>query len=814
MKPAIAIPLAALILTAGWYVSEDPTRVGPFFDFLNEYTNQIENTAPMVPLQENENWLVVVVDFLDAPETGFRNPQKALTLLEGTDGADDYIYQMSGGTSTLDVTVLSEVYHAQQQSGYWGADDGDVRDVGEEGSDGPAGLAASVIKNSLTGIDLAPFDLNDDGWVDRFLIIHTAPVQEDSGGSSAIWSHYGPLTEVVEVGEYKFDHYTIAGFDSGFGTTIHEMLHQMGAIDLYDVHGQGTGEDWNGLGDWDVMASGNWNGANGLTPALPSLATMDLIGLNRATEVSMNLPGGESQEYRLSPLSDGGNGLFLQISPSERVWMSYRADTGFDRELPGAGLLVTIQDDAVGDKEQNLVNTDPDNPWLYVLEADGDSGLLSGNDEGDEGDVFTPGDKFGAEGRIIVDHYGRVVPWSVEVLTTTDDEMVIQVLSEGKPQVEILPPHHPIQLLPHENMVVTVNSSIECDLVANLTSSDGRSVTLDVSPTLTAGILVERTLSWDSNGIPTTSGRLTGDFSCGSSPPVEVNIEFNTIGMRLKTEQFDGDVGYKGTSYSEVPLQFDGAGSQMWEVRIEGALSRIASTDATQSLGDGSIVNLTIEPNGLLVPGMVAKGEVVLRDPQGLEQSLAVTLTAEQFEQGGELVRFFSDAGNLIMVMAGLFAFSVLLSMTSTGKSAAQRIRDKGRKRATRKAASRGGRRGIQPSDTLQSPFNSEEPRRPESTPVSHDVSQNTVYHRMAEERFAEAERLARKLGITDTTAPRTAARRYPEGTPASLPDAETAITGPSRPTTQTKPPSGKTAPSQAKVSHNVDDLYGFDDIL
>ena len=206
-------------------------------------------------------------------------------------------------------------------------------------------------------------DMPADGWIDRFLIIHTAEVQEDNGGSGSIWSHYGPLSAMVEVDGYKFDHYTIAGFDSGFGTIIHEMLHQMGALDLYDVHGQGTGEDWNGLGDWDVMASGNWNGVNGRTPALPSLATLDLIGVDRATEISVNNPG-ETQNYVLSPLSSAGSGLFIQISPSERVWMAFRGSNGFDSDLPGHGLLVTVQDTSVGDKEQNLINTNPDIPWF------------------------------------------------------------------------------------------------------------------------------------------------------------------------------------------------------------------------------------------------------------------------------------------------------------------------------------------------------------------------------------------------------------------------------------------------------------------
>jgi hypothetical protein len=558
-----------------------------------------------------------------------------------------------------------------------------------------------VIENSLNDIELSQFDLDSDGWIDRFLIIHTANVQEDGGGSGSIWSHYGPLSEVVEVKGFKFDHYTIAGFDSGFGTIAHEMLHQMGALDLYDVHGQGTGDDWNGLGDWDVMASGNWNGVNGRTPALPSLGTLDLIGVNRATEVSLNSPG-ETQNYVLSPLSSGGTGLSIEISPSERVWMAYRGDFGFDKELPGHGLLVTVQDTAVGDMEQNLVNTNPDIPWLYVLEADGDSGLLSGNDEGSVGDVFTNGGIFGAQGIILVDHYGRQVSWTVEVTAMDASSLSVSISTAGAPSFEVLPPHHPIQLLQNEDMLLSVNTSTACTLVANLNSPDGRTVSLVENSPLTPGQSVERTLRWDSAGIVGSEARLQGNFTCGDSSPQVVSIDFFTIGLRLMNDAFNSDVATEGESFVDIPLEFNGLGQSVWEVRLEGPVERIATTTSTQALGDGSVVNLTISPNGLLVPGMVARGELVLRDSQGLEQRVEVVLTAEQFVQGGEIVRFFSDPSNLIITMAGLIALSVLLGMRKR-KSPEAKIRAEGRRKANEMASSAGSNRPTPVPDDVVS---------------------------------------------------------------------------------------------------------------
>ena len=115
MRPLIAIPIAAMILVGGWYLSDDPSRLGPVFDFLDEYTEGDQGSAPIVPMQDDERWLVVVVDFPNAPENGFRNVEKAELIMTGTKGADDYISQTTGGKTTLSVTILSNVYHAQKK---------------------------------------------------------------------------------------------------------------------------------------------------------------------------------------------------------------------------------------------------------------------------------------------------------------------------------------------------------------------------------------------------------------------------------------------------------------------------------------------------------------------------------------------------------------------------------------------------------------------------------------------------------------------------------------------------------------------------
>ena len=124
------------------------------------------------------------------------------------------------------------------------------------------------------------------------------------------------------------------------------------------------------------MASGNWNG-NGRIPALPMAATLDLIGVDRniALDPTMGV-----MEINLTAMSAGGRAVTLQISPNESVYVENRADYGFDRNLPGSGILVSIRDDFSKDLDRNEVNTDPDTAYLRLVEADGDDALLRGID--------------------------------------------------------------------------------------------------------------------------------------------------------------------------------------------------------------------------------------------------------------------------------------------------------------------------------------------------------------------------------------------------------------------------------------------------
>ena len=192
------------------------------------------------------------------------------------------------------------------------------------------------------------------------------------------------------------------------------MYHQLGAADLYAVHDDTVNQDWKGIGKWDIMASGNWNG-DGAWPALPTSPSIELIGGERHQEIELEwLPGTDctGPAYTFEGFAEGGDSLKIPIGDDEYVWIEYRSDFGYDSNLPGNGILVLQQDLRAGEIEDNLVNSHPDRAWLKVIEADGEQNMVAGNNEGEESDVFSDGGIFGSEGIQIRNRDGVLVDWS------------------------------------------------------------------------------------------------------------------------------------------------------------------------------------------------------------------------------------------------------------------------------------------------------------------------------------------------------------------------------------------------------------------
>ena len=213
MNPARAA-LAAIILLLGAWANTSPEVLD---DWLGNQTPISSEEPELVGLQEIEEWLVLRVEF---PGRQFdQNKADAMFVSDGQ--ASRYIDQMSGSESILKATISDRIWTSPNPESHWGYDSDEERDVSVDG------LVEASCSDLLEGMDLTKWDFDGDGAVDRLLILHSGRAQESGAGSDALWSHMSWLIEPLQIGDWSVNHYTIASLDSGIGTVIHEMLHQM-----------------------------------------------------------------------------------------------------------------------------------------------------------------------------------------------------------------------------------------------------------------------------------------------------------------------------------------------------------------------------------------------------------------------------------------------------------------------------------------------------------------------------------------------------------------------------------------------------------
>jgi len=621
---------------------------------------ETHDTDDLVGLQTNETWLVLIVDFESNPSNGVWGADEARSLLANR--ASDYFYQVSGNLTNVNLTVYPEVIRASNDLAYYGGDTSN-RDVDADGTFMPEELAQEAVEGISTPVDWDPFDLDGDGTIDRLLILHTSKGQEENPGvKNRIWSHFTHFDSPINVAEgHTVEHYTMASLQtgtSGIGTIMHEMMHQMGAVDLYPVHDDSSFQTWKGLGDWDVMASGNWNGG-GLWPALPSGGILDMIGANRTVELDLTWPSDSvspciGPTITLDGTSDSGDVLKVPIGDDESIYIERRSDSGYDTRLPGSGILVTYSDSSAGNIDRNEVNTNPNFPFLMVIEADGQQDLVSGSNEGEQSDLFSNGSYFGAEGIQIRTHDGVLVGWTASI--SGDDSQNITFTSTNcSPSFELDLPDYSATLLPNATIPVDLNHPGPC--TSNLTSSDGRGISI-VQNSLDSN---EFFLQFTQGGMANSLTIVEGNIQCDNDGSYHIIYPVLTLNRIPIEASFKADISSVEPSIISVPIASLGENIQRISVEIEGPLSRIAEADDFVLLSTNGSYELNIQPNGLLSDNMLVRGELILSTEEGGEWVILVELSAS--DEDDMLLSEWRTPGRVLGIAGMLIGIYLVLGL-------------------------------------------------------------------------------------------------------------------------------------------------------
>jgi immune inhibitor A len=358
-----------------WLGFEDGTILPPAAYPLGTTPETIRNAAlERAPLRGAVRVIVVLVEFSDRK---LGQPASHYTDLFFSTGVlqhgsvKEYYREVTNGLVDLTGQVVGPFKLPQTAAWYANGNFGIGKPTGTPRANIMAKDAAAAANPT---VDFKPYDNDANGYVDAFVVVHAGPGGEATGNPGDLWSHKWTLPNVFSADGTKIFAYLTIPDDAKIGVSAHELGHLLfGFPDLYDI--DYTSE---GVGNWCLMGGGSWNG-NGDIPAHPSAWCKAGQGwasvINVTARGSLTIPDVKTSHAVHRLWKDGAAG-------QEYFLLENRQKTGYDSELPGAGLLVWHVD------EQQDSNSDETHYMVGLVQADGKRDLELDKNRGDAGDPY------------------------------------------------------------------------------------------------------------------------------------------------------------------------------------------------------------------------------------------------------------------------------------------------------------------------------------------------------------------------------------------------------------------------------------------
>lgn len=339
-------------------------------------------TDETFPLYGNQKTLVILAEFDGTPF----NVDDAYVYFNGMLTQDDfsdyfckgscqqYFRENSNGLFEPQFEIYGPVLLPKKAS-YYGANLNNIYDT----------YAHEMVIDACAilddDIDFSLYDTNDDGVIDNVFIVYAGYGESSGGGADTVWPHAAyiskKITESVILDGVILDRYACVNemekdYPTGIGTFCHEFSHVLGLPDIYP-----TDQSNNyATGRWDVMDHGSLNG-NQRRPCNLTAYERSVLGWLEPQEIT---PG---QTYTLPPLDENKAFILRTDSPTEFFFIENRQLQGWDKSLPGHGMLVWHIDYQEDKWADNTVNNDPSHLCVKVLRADG-----IGTESSEAGDPF------------------------------------------------------------------------------------------------------------------------------------------------------------------------------------------------------------------------------------------------------------------------------------------------------------------------------------------------------------------------------------------------------------------------------------------
>ena len=256
---------------------------------------------------------------------------------------------------------------------------------------------ACKLADTECNVDFSQYDNDGDGFVDFVFVIYAGYGEADGGASTTIWPHawnlYSAAGKKCEVDGKKVDLYACGNeldnyskTHTGIGTFCHEFSHVLGLPDLYVTNKASH----NTLNEWDIMDYGPYNNEGNTPPAYSAYERFFLGWLQPRLIVdaeNVELKDiQESNEALLISSTDQHNLIGNDPEPTTFYLVENRQQEGWDKHLPGHGMMLTKIQYNYNRWYQNTVNNSSSKMGVDLVEANGKA-----SDSGKATDLFPAG---------------------------------------------------------------------------------------------------------------------------------------------------------------------------------------------------------------------------------------------------------------------------------------------------------------------------------------------------------------------------------------------------------------------------------------
>ncbi len=278
--------------------------------------------------------------------------------------------------------------------------------------DDPFDFCQTMVAIADRVVDFSQFDADEDGIVDILILVYAgddAPPTFSPYATSFTLNQLEPLSTQDGV---DIDWFVVVGENWTVGAYCHETMHLFGLPDLYDAP-QTILYSHAGTGFWSLMGAGAYLGPMDPITGVPDgtvpchIMAWEKIALGWVEPIVAIAPGRielpaveeEPVVYKIPVKGD--------INAKEYFLIENRQKIGFDRYLPGEGLLIWHVDESVLEyftqedgTYTNWLQEEATHPFIRLVQADGRNDLgnltpaepgqlnFDGYNFGDDGDPF------------------------------------------------------------------------------------------------------------------------------------------------------------------------------------------------------------------------------------------------------------------------------------------------------------------------------------------------------------------------------------------------------------------------------------------